>query len=89
MVSRDRRRDEPRLGFATGVFSTGLVAMAVVCCGGQALVLAGVGALAFGSVLGWSAAVLAAVVLVGAVLAVRRRRRAAASALRPREGAAS
>ncbi len=88
MKPGQRQDDEPKAGLSAGVFSTGMLAMVVVCCGGQALVLGGLGGLAFGSVLGIGAGVLAAVVVV-AVVVVMRRRRAAACAVPPAERSSS
>ncbi|MDP9384487.1 MAG: hypothetical protein M3P50_04520 [Actinomycetota bacterium] len=88
MTSSEKRGDEPRTGLAAGVFSTGMLAMVVVCCGGHALLLGALGGLAFGSVLGIGGGVLAAVVLVAAVLIIRRRR-AAACAFPPNQRSSS
>lgn len=83
MRPTDRQtKAEPKLGLSTGVFSGGMLAMVVVCCGGQALVLGALGGLALGSVLGVGAGALAVVLgVVGFI--VMRRRRAAACALPP------
>ena len=89
MQSSEKRGDEPRTGLAAGVFSSGMLAMVVVCCGGQALLLGGLGGLAFGSVLGLGAGVLAAVGLVAAVFMVRRRRAAGVCASPARERSSS
>ena len=78
MGPSDRQtRGRPKFGAELGV-----LAMAVLCCGGQALVLGALGGLALGSVLGVGAGALAVVLgVVGFI--VMRRRRAAACALPP------
>lgn len=68
--------DKAQLRAGIGVFSVGVLAMLVVCCGGQALAFGALGGLAFGSAFGVSAGVLAAV-LVGVGVVVLRRRHAA------------
>lgn len=79
MQPRDKEsEDQPNLGSGSGVFSGGLLAMLVVCCGGHALVLGALGGLALGSVLGIGAGVLAAVLLVAGIVVMRRRRAACA-----------
>ncbi len=84
MQPRDKEsEDQRKLESGTGVSSGGLLAMLVVCCGGHALVLAALGGLALGSVLGIGAGVLAAVLLVAGVVVMRRRR---AACTLPREG---
>ncbi len=67
MVEKPRGRGSgPALGVG------GLVM--VVCCGGHLLVLAGLGGLAVGTVVGVLGGVLAAMLLIAVVVVMRRRR---------------
>ncbi|MBA2637385.1 MAG: hypothetical protein H0U79_04035 [Solirubrobacterales bacterium] len=70
----DKPLKEPELGLGADMFSGGMMTMVVVCCGGQALAVGALGGLALGGALGVGAGVLAAVLLVVGVVAMRRRR---------------
>jgi len=64
-------------GPQTGLAAAGATALVAICCGGHLLVLGALGGLAVGGALGIGAGVLAVVLVVGGVVAVRRRRAAA------------
>ncbi len=61
-------------GPQTGLAAAGATALVAICCGVPLLVLGALGGLAVGGALGIGAGVLAVVLVVGGVVAVRRRR---------------